>query len=38
MLPSHARLVKDVQSTSESLEELEAYYGPDYLKQLYGGH
>ena len=37
ILPSHARLVKELQSTSESLEELEAYYGPDYLKQLYGG-
>ena len=36
VLPSHARLVKEVQSTSESLEELEAYYGPGYLKQLYG--
>jgi PPOX class probable FMN-dependent enzyme len=36
VLPSHARLVKEVQSTPESLEELEAYYGPDYLKQLYG--
>jgi PPOX class probable FMN-dependent enzyme len=36
VLPSHARLVKDVQSTPETLEELEAYYGPSYLKKLYG--
>jgi hypothetical protein len=25
-----------VQPTEESLEELERYYGPDYLKLLYG--
>lgn len=36
VLPSHARLVKEVQSTPESLEELEAYYGSGYLEQLYG--
>ena len=35
-LPSHAALVKSVQPTDESLEELERYYGPDYLKLLYG--
>jgi uncharacterized protein len=35
VLPSHARLVKDVQTTEESLEELEHYYGAEYLKQLY---
>ncbi|MEV5704155.1 pyridoxamine 5'-phosphate oxidase family protein [Actinoallomurus sp. NPDC052274] len=35
-LPSHARLVKDVQHTEETLEELERYYGPDYAKRLYG--
>jgi uncharacterized protein len=35
-LPSHARIVKDVQRTDETLEELERYYGPDYAKRLYG--
>ena len=35
VLPSHAKLVKEVQSTAESLEELETYYGEQYLKQLY---
>ena len=35
VLPSHAELVKEVQSTPETLEELEAYYGKEYLKQLY---
>jgi uncharacterized protein len=35
-LPSHATLVKDVQDTTESLEQLERYYGPDYVKRLYG--
>jgi len=35
-LPSHAAIVKAVQPTDTSLEELERYYGPDYLKQLYG--
>ncbi|GAA2632651.1 pyridoxamine 5'-phosphate oxidase family protein [Actinomadura fulvescens] len=37
-LPSHARLVKDVQKAAESLEELEAYYSEDnYGKKLYAG-
>lgn len=35
-LPSHAALVKSVQPTPETLEELERYYGPEYLKGLYG--
>lgn len=35
-LPSHARIVKSVQHTPETLEELEEYYGPAYLKGLYG--
>lgn len=35
-LPSHARLVKSVQPTEETLEELEQYYGPQYAKGLYG--
>lgn len=34
-LPSHARIVKDVQRTEESLEELEHHYGPGYAKGLY---
>ncbi|HEY6175838.1 MAG TPA: pyridoxamine 5'-phosphate oxidase family protein [Kofleriaceae bacterium] len=36
VLPSHATLVKSVQHTEETLEELERYYGPDYAKRLYG--
>jgi uncharacterized protein len=35
-LPSHARIVKDVQRTDETLEELEHYYGPGYAEHLYG--
>jgi uncharacterized protein len=35
-LPSHATLVKSVQHTEETLEELERYYGPGYAKLLYG--
>ena len=35
-LPTHARLVKSVQATSESIEELEAYYEESrYRKGLY---
>jgi len=34
-LPSHAQIVKSVQPTTESLEELEQYYGPSYAKFLY---
>ena len=34
-LPSCAALVKAVQPTEETLEQLEHYYGPDYLKLLY---
>jgi uncharacterized protein len=35
-LPSHATLVKALQDTPESLEELEAYYDPaNYTKLLY---
>lgn len=37
-LPSFARLVKDVQHTEESVEELERYYSePTYAKKLYRG-
>ncbi len=35
-LPPHAHLVKAVQDTPETLEELLAHYGPDYEKKLYG--
>ena len=35
-LPSHARLIKDVQKVEESLEQLESYYGESYAKRLYG--
>ena len=34
-LPSHAQIVKATQATEKSLEELEAYYGPSYGKNLY---
>jgi len=34
-LPSHARIVKDVQHAEESLEELEHRYGPGYANGLY---
>ncbi|MFF4617783.1 pyridoxamine 5'-phosphate oxidase family protein [Nonomuraea jabiensis] len=36
VLPSHARLVKDVQKVEESLEQLESYYGKTYAERLYG--
>jgi uncharacterized protein len=32
--PSHAQLVKSVQPTDETLEELERHYGPSYAKGL----
>lgn len=36
VLPSHARLLKEVQVVEETLEELETYYGESYAKKLYG--
>jgi PPOX class probable FMN-dependent enzyme len=36
VLPSHARLVKEVQVVEESVEELETYYGKAYAERLYG--
>ena len=37
VFPSHAQLVKSVQPTDETLEELERYYGAGYdAKGLYG--
>ncbi|MFA1544547.1 pyridoxamine 5'-phosphate oxidase family protein [Actinomadura monticuli] len=36
-LPSHARIVKDLQYTEEDLEQLERYYSEgNYSKKLYG--
>lgn len=34
-LPTHACIVKSVQETEQTLEQLEAYYGPSYLERLY---
>jgi hypothetical protein len=35
-LMSHAEMVKSVQPCEESLEELQAYYGPQYETRIYG--
>ena len=35
-LPSRAALCKTLEPATESLEELERYYGPDYARLLYG--
>jgi uncharacterized protein len=35
VLPSIPCIVKSVQRTEQTLEELEHYYGPDYAKRLY---
>jgi PPOX class probable FMN-dependent enzyme len=35
-LPPHAVIVKSVQETKETLEELVEYYGESYLQRLYG--
>lgn len=34
-LPSHAKIVKAVQQTETTLEELETYYGKQYVANLY---
>lgn len=34
-LPSHAKIVKAVQKTETTLEELETYYGKQYVANLY---
>ncbi len=34
-LPPHATIVKDVQDTAETLEELQRHYGPSYEDLLY---
>jgi len=36
VLPSQASIVKSVQPATETLEELERYYGPSYATRLYG--
>ncbi|WP_248964600.1 pyridoxamine 5'-phosphate oxidase family protein [Sphaerisporangium perillae] len=35
VLPSHAQIVKSVQQTQETIEELEQYYGAQYETRLY---
>lgn len=35
VLPSRARLVKELEAPEESLEALESHYGPTYLTKLY---
>ncbi|MEU8152377.1 pyridoxamine 5'-phosphate oxidase family protein [Micromonospora sp. NPDC048986] len=34
-LPSRARLIKEVEASTESLEDLERYYGPEYVTKIY---
>jgi len=34
-MPSRAQIVKRLEAPTETLEELEAYYGPAYAKKLY---
>ncbi|WKU03795.1 pyridoxamine 5'-phosphate oxidase family protein [Micromonospora sp. HUAS LYJ1] len=36
-LPSRARLAKEVETLTESLADLERYYGPTYAEKLYRG-
>ncbi|WP_088986702.1 pyridoxamine 5'-phosphate oxidase family protein [Micromonospora chokoriensis] len=35
LLPSRARLIKEVEAPAESLEDLERHYGPEYAKKIY---
>ncbi|MET7667761.1 pyridoxamine 5'-phosphate oxidase family protein [Micromonospora luteifusca] len=35
LLPSRARLIKEVEAPVESLEDLERHYGPEYIKSIY---
>ncbi|MFC8847753.1 MULTISPECIES: pyridoxamine 5'-phosphate oxidase family protein [unclassified Micromonospora] len=35
-LPSRARLAKELEAPTESLAELERYYGPAYARKIYG--
>ncbi|MEU2612924.1 pyridoxamine 5'-phosphate oxidase family protein [Micromonospora sp. NPDC007271] len=36
VLPTRARLVKEVEAPTASLADLERHYGPDYVKTIYG--
>ncbi|MDG9672639.1 pyridoxamine 5'-phosphate oxidase family protein [Micromonospora sp. DH14] len=35
VLPSRARLIKEVEAPAETLEDLERHYGPEYAKKIY---
>lgn len=35
VLPSRARLIKEVEAPAESLADLERHYGPEYARRLY---
>ncbi|MEV1315934.1 pyridoxamine 5'-phosphate oxidase [Micromonospora arborensis] len=35
VLPSRARLIKEVEAPVESLADLERHYGPEYVKSIY---
>ncbi|MER7888667.1 pyridoxamine 5'-phosphate oxidase family protein [Micromonospora sp. NPDC094482] len=35
VLPSRARLIKEVEAPAESLADLERHYGPEYAKNIY---
>ncbi|MFI7604858.1 pyridoxamine 5'-phosphate oxidase family protein [Micromonospora sp. NPDC049366] len=35
VLPSRARLIKEVEAPTDSLADLEHHYGPNYLKTIY---
>lgn len=35
LLPSRARMVKELEAVTESLEDLERHYGPEYAKKIY---
>ncbi|WP_405428052.1 pyridoxamine 5'-phosphate oxidase family protein [Micromonospora sp. NBC_00617] len=35
VLPSRARLIKEVEVPPESLEDLERHYGPEYARKIY---
>jgi PPOX class probable FMN-dependent enzyme len=35
VLPTRARLIKEVEAPAESLADLERHYGPDYVRNIY---
>ncbi|WP_410810248.1 pyridoxamine 5'-phosphate oxidase family protein [Micromonospora sp. 067-2] len=35
VLPSRARLIKEVEAPMESLQDLERHYGPEYARSIY---